>query len=156
MEKLKENGPLGPVFEDERGERSTLMGALGFELAQENPDGTVGRMHPDDKLQESSEEEPLPDSRDPDAMLEYMFKEILDMQRRNVDEQRFSNLEEHDVLESNRRSFLDGEQHSDPRQLAGGCSTLLYYCFTTALLTTLLLQTRRKPSTLRPTRAPKQ
>ena len=59
-----------------------------------------GKRIPRDKITDgdSSESTPLPDPRDRDATLEYMFEKLLTFQRRNDDDKRFDNHAEEDLI----------------------------------------------------------
>jgi hypothetical protein len=59
-----------------------------------------GRRIPRDMITDgdSSESTPLPDPRDKDATLEYMFEKLLTFQRRNDDDKRFDNHAEEDLI----------------------------------------------------------
>jgi len=92
LDPLRSNRGPKAVFEDENGERKSLIDGM-------DPTHLIPRDELNDV--DSSEDTPLPDPRDKEATMEYMFEKILDMQRKNEDDQRFEDNEEEDLLNAN-------------------------------------------------------
>lgn len=86
---LRSNRGPKAEFMDDDGVRKSLIDKM---------DPTFQIPRDEIKDADSSEDTPLPDPRDKDATLEYMFEKILNLQRKNEDEKRFKENKEEDFL----------------------------------------------------------